>query len=86
MNIEEVLEENRLLKQRLADIRVQVQTGINCSFFCALPECAKWLTGEIDDKNFNGETRHKTLDRAGCTQGNEPGERTKMDTSSREAW
>ena len=86
MNIEEVLEENRLLKQRLADIHVQVQAGINCSFFCALPECAKWLTGETHDKNFAGETRPQALERAGCTPRNEQGERTQMDSSSREAW
>ena len=48
MNLEQ---ENRVLRERIATLQAHIHAGINCGFFCALPECFKNLSGEDHDKD-----------------------------------
>lgn len=53
----ELIDENRALRQRIAVLEEHIHSGINCGFFCALPECAKWLN---KDEPCKGETDEHT--------------------------
>jgi hypothetical protein len=48
-----LIEENRVLRERIATLEAHIHGGIHCAFFCALPECAKWLN---NDEPCQGET------------------------------
>lgn len=48
-----LIEENRVLRERIAVLQEHIHAGINFGFFCALPECAKWLN---NDEPCQGET------------------------------
>ena len=75
MNLEE---ENRVLRERIATLQAHIHAGINCGFFCALPECAKFLSGEDHDKDSTSTPRSQTVAGASCSKGDQPGQRTKV--------
>jgi hypothetical protein len=65
--------EVEMLRERIAVLERHIAAGINCGFFCALPECAKFLqAGEDDDKVSVGEARPTSVERASCSEGSEP--------------
>jgi hypothetical protein len=69
----DLIEENRMLRERIAVLQDHIHAGINCGHFCALPECAKFLqAGEDDDKVSVGEARTTSVERASCSTGSEP--------------
>lgn len=65
MNLEA---ENKALRERVATLEAHIHAGIHCAFFCALPECAKYLSGETDDTNATHPPRTEAVERAPCTQ------------------
>jgi hypothetical protein len=69
MNLEE---ENRVLRERIAVLQDHIHAGINCGFFCALPECAKFLSGEQRDQDATIQARTEVVERASCSTGSEP--------------
>jgi hypothetical protein len=69
MNLEE---ENRVLRERIATLQAHIHAGINCGFFCALPECAKFLSGEANDKDSTDAPRGPTVERKACTTRDQP--------------
>jgi hypothetical protein len=72
MNLED---ENRVLRERIATLQAHIHAGINCGFFCALPECAKFLTGEANDKDSTDAPRSPTVERKACATQDQPGQR-----------
>lgn len=69
MNLEA---ENKALRERVATLEAHIHAGIHCAFFCALPECAKNLSGETDDTNATRSPRTEAVERAQCSTGNQP--------------
>lgn len=65
MNLEA---ENKALRERVATLEAHVHAGIHCAFFCALPECAKYQSGETDDKDSTHPPRTEAVERAPCAQ------------------
>jgi hypothetical protein len=65
-------DEVKVLRERIAVLERHIAAGINCGFFCALPECAKYLTGEQDEQATTGQTRDTLVEGAACRQTNEP--------------
>jgi hypothetical protein len=66
-------DEVTVLRERIAVLERHIHAGIHCGFFCALPECAKFLqAGEDDDKVSVGEARTEVVERASCSTGSEP--------------
>ena len=82
MNVDELLDENRVLRERVATLQAHIHAGINCGFFCALPECAKFLTGEANDKDSTDAPRGQAVASPSCSKGDQPGQRTKVDRGS----
>lgn len=68
----ELIDENRALRQRIAVLEAHIHSGINCGFFCALPECAKYLSGETNDKDSTHSPRTEAVERAPCAQRGQP--------------
>ena len=68
----ELIDENRALRKRIAVLEAHIHGGIHCAFFCALPECAKNLSGETDDTNATHPPRTETVERASCAQRGQP--------------
>ena len=81
-----LIDENRMLRERIAVLQKHIHRGIDCGFFCALPECAKYLTGEQREQDATGQARPQAVERASCGQTNEPGQRTEMDRLRGTAW
>ena len=75
MNLEE---ENRVLRERIATLQAHIHAGINCGFFCALPECAKFLSGEANDKDSTDAPRGPTVERKACPTQDQPGQRPQV--------
>lgn len=50
MNVNELLDENRALRERIATLEAHIHAGIHCAFFCALPECFQQLKEKSDDQ------------------------------------
>lgn len=73
MNVNELLDENRALRERIAVLQEHIHSGITCSFFCALPECAKFLLGEANDKDSTDAPRSPTVERKACAPRDQPG-------------
>ena len=69
MNLEA---ENKALRERVAALEAHIHAGIHCAFFCALPECAKYLSGETHDQDATRPPRSTSVERAPCSQGNQP--------------
>jgi hypothetical protein len=67
-------DEVRVLRERIAVLERHIAAGINCGFFCALPECAKFLSGEQCDQDATSQARTEVVERAACGQTNEPGQ------------
>jgi hypothetical protein len=67
-----LIEENRMLRERIAVLQDHIHAGINCGHFCALPECAKFLSGEQRDQDATSQARTEVVERAPCGQANEP--------------
>jgi len=65
-------DEVRVLRERIAVLERHIHAGINCGFFCALPECAKYLTGERHEQATTGQARPSSVERAACSTGSEP--------------
>ena len=78
MNVNELLDENRALRERIAVLQEHIHSGINCGYFCALPECAKWLSGETDDKDSTHSTCSEVVERTECSTGDQPRQRTQV--------
>lgn len=68
----ELIDENRALRKRIAVLEAHIHSGINCGFFCALPECAKNLSGETHDQDATRQTCSEAVERAACSTGNQP--------------
>lgn len=68
----ELIDENRALRKRIAVLEAHIHSGINCGFFCALPECAKNLSGETHDQDATRPPRSEAVERAACSTGNQP--------------
>lgn len=68
--------ENRALREHIKVLTEHIHSGINCGFFCALPECAKYLSGAEDDQNSVAASRGQVVERAACTTGNKQGQRS----------
>ena len=68
----ELIDENRALRKRIAVLEAHIHGGIHCAFFCALPECAKNLSGETDDTNATRPPRTEAVERTQCSTGNQP--------------
>jgi hypothetical protein len=68
----ELIDENRALRKRIAVLEAHIHGGIHCAFFCALPECAKNLSGETDDTNATRTPCTEAVERAKCSTGNQP--------------
>lgn len=60
--------ENKALRERVATLEAHIHAGIHCAFFCALPECAKYLSGETNVKDSTHPSRTEAVERAPCTQ------------------
>jgi hypothetical protein len=69
MNLEA---ENKALRERVATLEAHIHAGIHCAFFCALPECAKYQSGETDDTNATRTPRTEVVERASCTKERQP--------------
>ena len=69
MNLEA---ENKALRERVATLEAHIHAGIHCAFFCALPECAKYQSGETDDTNATHPPRTEAVERAPCTKRGQP--------------
>lgn len=69
MNLEA---ENKALRERVATLEAHIHAGIHCAFFCALPECAKYQSGETDDTNATRTPCTEAVERASCTQRGQP--------------
>ena len=82
MNLEE---ENRVLRERVATLQAHIHAGINCGFFCALPECAKFLTGEANDKDSTDAPRGQAVASPSCSTRDQPGQRQEVGGSGAEA-
>jgi hypothetical protein len=78
MNVDELLDENRVLRERVATLEAHIHAGINCGFFCALPECAKFLSGEANDKDSTDAPRGPTVASPSCSTGDQPGQRQEV--------
>jgi hypothetical protein len=50
MNVNELMDENRALRERIATLEAHIHGGIHCAFFCALPECFQQLKEKSDDQ------------------------------------
>lgn len=74
----ELLEENRMLRERIAVLQEHIHAGINCGFFCALPECAKFLTREDHDKDSTSTPRSQAVAGSSCSTGDQPCQRPEM--------
>ena len=70
--------ENRALREHIKVLTEHIHSGITCSFFCALPECAKWLSGETDDKDSTSSTCSEIVGRTECSTGDQPCQRTQV--------
>ena len=68
----ELIDENRALRKRIAVLEAHIHGGIHCAFFCALPECAKNLSGETDDTNATRSPCTEAVERASCTKERQP--------------
>ena len=68
----ELIDENRALRKRIAVLEAHIHGGIHCAFFCALPECAKNLSGETDDTNATRTPCTEAVERASCTKERQP--------------
>ncbi len=79
-------DEVRVLRERIAVLERHIHAGINCGFFCALPECAKYLSGEQHEQATTGQTRFASVESAACRQKNEPSQRSEVDQVGRTAW
>lgn len=64
--------ENKALREHIKVLTAHIHSGINCGFFCALPECARWLTGETNDTNPTYPSRSEAVERTSCSKGSEP--------------
>lgn len=64
--------ENKALKEHIKVLTAHIHSGINCGFFCALPECAKYLSGETNVKDPTHSPRTEVVERASCPPGSEP--------------
>ena len=73
-----LIEENRMLRERIAVLQDHIHAGINCGHFCALPECAKFLAGEQRDQDATSQARTEVVERASCATGREPGQRPQV--------
>lgn len=73
-----LMEENRMLRERIATLQAHIHAGINCGHFCALPECAKFLTGEDHDKDSTSTPRGQAVAGASCAKGDQPCQRPEM--------
>ena len=67
-----LIEENRMLRERIAVLERHIAAGINCGFFCALPECAKFLSGEQRDQDATSQARPTSVERASCSEERQP--------------
>ena len=79
-------DEVRVLRERIAVLERHIHAGITCGFFCALPECAKYLSGEEHEQATTGQARTTSVERASCGQTNEPGQHTEVDRFRGAAW
>lgn len=69
--------ENKALREHIKVLTEHIHSGINCGFFCALPECAKYLSGaEEDDQNSVAASRGQAVERASCSTRNQQGQRS----------
>ena len=59
-------DEVKVLRERIAVLERHIHAGINCGFFCALPECAKYLSGEEHEQATTGQARAASVEGAGC--------------------
>lgn len=64
--------QNKALRQHIKVLTAHIHSGINCGFFCALPECAKYLSGETHDKDSTHPPRSEAVGRASCSQRGQP--------------
>jgi hypothetical protein len=71
--------EVEVLRERIAVLERHIHAGINCGFFCALPECAKFLSGEQREQDATDEARPQAVERASCSTGSEPGQCSEVD-------
>ena len=68
----ELIDENRALRKRIAVLEAHIHGGIHCAFFCALPECAKNLSGETDDTNATRTPRGQAVASPSCSTRDQP--------------
>ena len=73
-----LIDENRVLRERIATLQAHIHAGINCGFFCALPECAKFLSGEANDKDSTDAPRGSTVASPSCSTRDQPGQRQEV--------
>jgi len=65
-------DEVKVLRERIAVLQDHIHAGIHCGHFCALPECAKFLSGEQREQDATGQARTTSVERASCSTGSEP--------------
>jgi hypothetical protein len=65
-------DEVKVLRERIAVLEAHIHAGIHCAFFCALPECAKFLSGEQREQDATSQARTEVVERASCSTGSEP--------------
>jgi hypothetical protein len=65
-------DEVKVLRERIAVLEAHIHAGINCAFFCALPECAKYLSGEQHDQDATSQARTEVVERASCSEERQP--------------
>lgn len=80
-----LIEQNRVLRERIATLQAHIHAGINCGFFCALPECAKFLSGEANDKDSTDAPRGQAVASPSCSKGDQPSQRPQVGGSGAEA-
>lgn len=65
-------DEVKVLRERITVLERHIAAGINCGFFCALPECAKFLSGEQRDQDAISQARPTSVERASCSEERQP--------------
>ena len=65
-------DEVTMLRERIAVLEAHIHSGIHCAFFCALPECAKYLSGEQHEQATTGQARDTFVESGGCTKEHQP--------------
>jgi len=67
-----LIEENQALRARIKVLEEHIHSGIECGFFCALPECARGLTQGERHGDQENTSSSQAVERPACFTGSQP--------------